>query len=232
MKSVSIIIPIYNEARTIRAVLDKVLSVSLTDAYISEVIVVDDASNDQTSTLLQNYQDPKIQYFRKEKNEGKGSAMRLGFKKATGDIVMIQDGDLEYSPDDYQKLLNPILEDKAQVVYGSRFLLKRSWGKKMIVWRLANYLLTSFSNLVTGLQLTDMETCYKVFDRGILDSFKDKLQSNRFEIEVELTAWVAKSQATLEEVPISYQSRSYAHGKKIGWRDGFEALGAIIKFKS
>lgn len=231
MKSVSVIIPVYNEAKTIISVLDKVSSVALDGASILEIIVVDDASTDETGSLLQNQKDPKVHYIRKEKNGGKGSAMRLGFTKASGDIILIQDADLEYSPDDYQKLLNPILSGNAQVVYGSRFLEKRNWGKKMIIWRAANYFLTSFSNLATGLRLTDMETCYKIFDRNVLDTFKDRLESNRFEIEVELTAWVGRSKVKIVEVPISYQSRSYAHGKKIGWRDGLEALGAIMRFR-
>lgn len=231
MKSVSIIIPIYNEARTIIEVLEKVISTTLNGVYISEIIVVDDASTDETPALLQNQKDPRIVYIRKKSNEGKGSAIRLGFRKATGEIIIIQDGDLEYSPDDYQKLLNPILSGQAQVVYGSRFLAKQKWGKKMIIWRAANYLLTSFSNLATGLQLTDMETCYKVFDYKILNLFKDQLKSNRFEIEVELTSWVSRSKAKIIEVPIFYQGRNYSNGKKIGWRDGLEAMGAILKFK-
>ncbi len=231
MKSISVIIPVYNEANTITKVLDSVLNRQLQNAHISEVIVIDDASTDTTTETLQRYQDARLIYRRQPVNQGKGSALRLGFNYAQGDIIIIQDGDLEYDPADYQKLCDPIINGVAQVVYGSRFLEKKLWGKKMIIWRLANYFLTVFSNLFTGLTLTDMETCYKIFDHQLLNSFKDKLISKRFEIEPELTAWVARSKAKIIEVPISYYGRSYDHGKKIGWRDGLQAIGAIIYFR-
>lgn len=231
MKSISVIIPVYNEARTILEVLDKVLRTELRDLYIFEVIVVDDASTDETDSLVKSYQSEKVVYIRKDKNEGKGSALQIGFKRAQGDVIIIQDGDLEYSPDDYQKLCDPILNNQVEVVYGSRFLEKKKWGKQLLTWRLANWFLTKVSNFFTGLRLTDMETCYKVFSRKILDTFKDTLVSQRFEIEVELTAYVAKAKAQIVEIPITYEGRSYKHGKKIGWRDGVEALVAVIKFK-
>ncbi len=230
MKSVSVIIPVYNEANTIAKVLEAVLSCQLDEATITEVIVVDDASTDTTAQVVKEYKDVRLIYKCQNINQGKGSALRLGFTYVKGDIVIIQDGDLEYDPSEYQKLCDPIIKGSARVVYGSRFLKKRSWVSHMMVWRLANYSLTVFSNFFTGLHLTDMETCYKVFDRQVLDSFKDKLVSKRFEIEPELTAWVARVKAQIIEVPISYYARSYEHGKKIGWRDGVAALISIIRF--
>lgn len=143
--------------------------------------------------------------------------------QAQGDIIIIQDGDLEYNPSDFQVLLNPILQNTADVVYGSRFIIKRKWGKKMYMWRFANYLLTILSNIFTGLSLTDMETCYKVFNRQTVEAFKGKLLSNRFEIEPELTAWVAFLKVRVSEVPISYIARSREHGKNWveGWFSGY-----------
>jgi glycosyltransferase involved in cell wall biosynthesis len=166
MKSVSVIIPIFNEANTILEVLEAVKSCQLTNAYILEIIVIDDASTDGTINILKNYQDPLVRSVYKEKNQGKGSSLQIGFIEARGDIVIIQDGDLEYNPSDFQPLLNPIIEDRADVVYGSRFLNNTDWGKKMWMWRFANYFLTALSNIFTGLSLTDMETCYKVFSQS------------------------------------------------------------------
>ncbi len=232
MNSVSIIIPIFNEAKTILDVLDAVKNCRLENAYLKEIIVIDDASTDGTITILKKYTDPLVRYIYKDKNQGKGSSLQIGFIEAQGDIVIIQDGDLEYNPADFQILLNPILENKADVVYGSRFLTKRQWGKKMLMWRFANYFLTTFSNIFTGLRLTDMETCYKVFNRKTVDMFKHRLKSNRFEIEPELTAWVAFLKARVHEVAISYIARTREHGKKIGWKDGFHGIWAIIRYNS
>ena len=230
MKSLSVIIPIFNEAKTFLDVIEAVKNCHLENVYLKEIIVIDDASTDGTIAILKNYTDPLVRYIYKDKNQGKGSSLQIGFMQAQGDIIIIQDGDLEYNPSDFQALLNPILENKADVVYGSRFLVKRKWGQKMLLWRFANYLLTTFSNIFTGLQLTDMETCYKAFNRQTVDVFKGKLQSNRFEIEPELTAWVAYCKARVSEVPISYLARTREHGKKIGWKDGFQATFAIIYF--
>lgn len=230
MNSVSVIIPIFNEAKTILDVLDTIKNCRLQNAFIKEIIVIDDASTDGTITILKNYSDPLVRYIYKDKNQGKGSSLQIGFIEAQGDIIIIQDGDLEYNPKDFQILLNPIIENTSDVVYGSRFLTKRKWGKKMLMWRFANYFLTTFSNIFTGLKLTDMETCYKVFNRKTVDLFKHKLKSNRFEIEPELTAWIGHKRARVCEVPISYIGRTREHGKKIGWKDGFQATFAVIYF--
>lgn len=231
MMSLSVIIPIFNEAETILDVIQAVKNCRLENVYVKEIIVIDDASTDGSTAILENYIDPIVRYIYKEKNQGKGSSLQIGFIQAQGDIFIIQDGDLEYNPSDFQALLNPILENKADVVYGSRFLVKRKWDQKMILWRFANYLLTSISNIFTGLSLTDMETCYKVFNRQTVDLFKGQLQSNRFEIEPELTAWIGFSKARVTEVPISYLARTREHGKKIGWKDGFQGVWAILRYR-
>lgn len=231
MKSLSVIIPIFNESKTILDVIEAVKNCHIENAYLKEIIVIDDASTDGTIAILQNYTDPMVRYIYKEKNQGKGSSLQIGFIEAQGDIVIIQDGDLEYNPADFQILLNPILENKVDVVYGSRFLVKRKWGQKMLLWRFANYLLTTLSNIFTGLSLTDMETCYKVFNRQTVEVFKGKLLSNRFEIEPELTAWVGYCKSRVTEVPISYIARTREHGKKIGWKDGFLGVWAILRYR-
>lgn len=230
MKTVTVLIPVYNEAETITKVLERVCRCRLTEAEIKEIIVLDDASTDETAQRVVAYPDERVRCLRQEKNQGKGAALQRGFKEAGGDVCIIQDGDLEYNPQDYQIVLTPILDNTANVVYGSRFLEHRRW-KGQRVWRLANYFLTALSNFFTGLHLTDMETCYKAFDRSTIEVFKNQLVSKRFEIEPELTAWVARSHARIIEVPISYQPRSYQSGKKIGWRDGLIAIIAIIRFR-
>lgn len=231
MKSVSVIIPVYNESKTILQVLGAVISCQLANTYIQEIVVIDDASTDGTIDILKQFNHPLVRCVYKDKNEGKGASLQIGFMESKGDIVIIQDGDLEYNPTDFQKLLDPILNNNTEVVYGSRFLDKRKWGEGMVIWRLANFILTVFSNLLTGFKLTDMETCYKVFNRQVVDRFKGKLISNQFEIEPELTAWISYLGFKITEIPISYIGRSKAHGKKIGWRDGFRALWAIFYFK-
>ncbi len=231
MKSVSVIIPVYNESKTIFQVLEAVINCQLENAYIQEIVVIDDASTDGTIDILKKYNHPLVRCVYKKNNQGKGASLQIGFMESKGDIVIIQDGDLEYNPADFQKLLDPILNNNTEVVYGSRFLDKMKWGRDVIIWRLANYILTVFSNLLTGFNLTDMETCYKVFSRQVVDAFKGKLKSIGFEIEPELTAWVSFLGFNIIEVPISYIGRSKAHGKKIDWRDGFRALWAIFYFK-
>jgi len=228
MKKLSIIIPVYNEKKTILELLRLVEAVDLPLA--KEVIIIDDCSNDGTTEILRNLDAAKYRIIFKNKNEGKGAAIKGGFLKASGDIIIIQDADLEYDPQDYHKMLKPILTGRADVVYGSR-LLSGEPKRVLYVWHyLANFFLTAFSNFLTGLTLTDMETCYKAFRREVVDSFKQKLKSKRFGVEPELTARMARGHWRVYEVGIAYYGRSYEEGKKINWRDGLAAIWHIIKF--
>ncbi len=224
----SIVIPVYNEAATISRILDRVRSVDV--GMDKEILLVDDCSTDGTRDVLrqlgEDAQDLKILYH--EINQGKGAALRSGFSLATGDIVIIQDADLEYDPGEYPRLLQPILDGRADVVYGSRFL---GGGAHRVVfyWHyVGNKLLTTLSNMTTNLNLTDMEVCYKVFKREVIQSIP--LKENRFGFEVEITAKIARRKLRIYEVPISYYGRDYSEGKKIGWRDGFSALRCIVKY--
>lgn len=223
----SIVIPVYNEKNTIIRTIEEVRRVDLSTIE-KEIIVVDDFSTDGTRELLADIADIKVFYH--ENNTGKGGALQTGFRQSTGDIIIIQDADLEYDPEDYHKLLTPILKGKGDVVYGSRFL-SGDPKRVLYLWHFfGNRLLTNLSNLFTGLTLTDMETCYKVFRREVVDSFKDKLESKRFGIEPEMTAYVAKGKWRIYEVGISYYGRTYEEGKKINWHDGVKAIWYIIKF--
>ena len=194
------------------------------------MVVVDDGSRDGTRELLRELAkkgEPPIRYIEHEINRGKGAAVRTGFANATGDILLVQDADLEYSPDDYPVLLQPILDGHADVVFGSRFL--GGPHRVLFFWHsVGNRFLTMLSNMFTDLNLSDMETCYKVFKAEVLKGMV--LKSNRFGIEPELTAKVAKTRARIYEVPISYHGRTYAEGKKIGWKDGFSAIWSIFRF--
>jgi len=226
----SIIMPVYNEAKTIKEVLSHVQKANLPNNLTREIVIIDDCSTDGSREILKSIDDQEIKVFYKETNGGKGSAVRLGLKEATGDIILIQDADLEYDPAEYTKLLSPILNGQADVVFGSRFVGSEA-KRVLLFWHyLGNRFLTFLSNCLTNLNLTDMETCYKVFTREVVDSFKNKLSANRFGIEPELTAWVAHGGWRLYEVGISYHGRTYAEGKKINWRDGLAALWFIIKF--
>jgi hypothetical protein len=220
----SIVIPVYNEARTIRNVLARVAAIPLP----KEIIVVDDASTDGTRGVLEQLQGVQgLVLVCKTRNEGKGAALRTGFAQARGDVVVVQDADLEYNPRDIVSLVRPLAEGRADVVYGSRFLGEVPQDKSL-VHRLGNALLTWASNVTTGQRLTDMETCYKAFRRGVLESFA--IEQNRFGFEPEVTAKIARRKFRVVEVPISYNARSYAEGKKIGLKDLFSTLYCIARY--
>jgi len=222
----SVVIPVYNEKSTIEEIIRRVQAVDV--GLESEIVVVDDHSTDGTRDILQRLATGKVRVFLHEKNKGKGGALQTGFSEAGGDIVLIQDADLEYDPREYPKLLEPILDGRADVVYGSRFL--GSPHRVLFFWHyVGNRMLTLFSNMVSNLNLTDMETCYKVFRREVLQ--KIRLKSERFGIEPEITLKVAKLKCRIYEVPISYAGRDYSEGKKIGWKDGVAALFHIVRFR-
>lgn len=224
----SVIIPVYNEEKTILELLRQVEAVELSGIE-KEIIIIDDGSIDSTRMILSNLKD-KYKVILKDGNEGKGSAIMRGFKEATGDLLIIQDADLEYDPQEYREILAPIISQKADVVYGSRFISSKP-HRVLFFWHsIGNRLLTLFSNAMTNLTLTDMETCYKAFDRQAIDYLKDKLTSKRFGIEPEITALIARGKFCIYEVGISYSGRTYEEGKKINWRDGFAAIWYIIKF--
>ncbi len=241
---VSIVIPVYNEKATIDEILRRVLDTEIR----KEVIIIDDCSTDGTRQILENMaarqanseasapaQDGgdqvelrDLRFFFQTLNQGKGAALRRGFTQVTGDVVLVQDADLEYDPRDYPKLLEPIIEGRADVVYGSRFL----GGPQRVhyFWHyVANRMLTLLSDIFTNLKLTDMETCYKVFRREVLAGVEVK--SNRFGFEPEITAKIAKHKWRIYEVPITYAGRTYEEGKKITWKDGMQALWCIIRYK-
>jgi len=222
----SIIIPCYNEKNTIRSIVDAVRAAPYEN---KEIIIVDDCSKDGTTDLLKSEIAPLVdRILFHEKNQGKGAALRTGIQNATGDLVIIQDADLEYNPQEYPLLVEPILQDKADVVFGSRFMGGHP-NRVLYFWhRVGNGLLTLLSNMLTNLNLTDMETCYKVFRREIIQNIK--IEENRFGFEPEITAKIAKTGCRLYEVGISYYGRTYKEGKKIGWKDGVRALYCIFKY--
>jgi glycosyltransferase involved in cell wall biosynthesis len=219
----SVVIPVYNERTTLPVLLERVLAAP----YDKELLVVDDFSTDGTRKLLESYSHPQVRIFFHEVNQGKGAAIRTAIQHATGDVVLIQDADLEYDPEEYPKLVDPIERDLADVVYGSRFL--GGPHRVLFYWHyLGNQFLTTVSNMMTNLNLSDMETCYKAFRREIIQSIP--LRSNRFGFEPEVTAKIARRGVRVYETPISYHGRTYAEGKKIGWKDGVVALWTIVRY--
>lgn len=228
MSKLSIIIPVYNEKETIEKIISLVENVQTTDME-KEIIVIDDKSIDGTREILKKYQGKHKIIFQSE-NRGKGAAVRVGFEAASGDILIIQDADLEYDPNEYQKLLKPILENRADIVFGSRFVGSEP-HRVLYFWHYqGNRFLTFLSNAFSGLSLTDMETCYKMFNRQAIDFIKGRLTAKRFGIEPELVALSAKSRLRVYEVGVSYYGRTYQEGKKITWKDGLAAACHIIKY--
>ena len=222
----SIVIPVYNEKGTVLELVRRVRAVAL--PLEREIIIVDDFSTDGTRDLIRGLEGPDARVLFQPKNMGKGAALKAGFAAATGDIVLVQDADLEYDPAEYPALLAPILDGRADVVYGSRFL--SGPHRVLLFWHsVGNKILTAFSNMVTNLNLTDMETCYKVFRREVLAGMT--LKSGRFGFEPEFTVKVAKLKCRIYEVPISYSGRDYAEGKKITWKDGLAALWHILRYR-
>jgi glycosyltransferase involved in cell wall biosynthesis len=222
----SVVIPCYNEHRTLATVVERVLA----SPFTAEVLIVDDGSTDGTVDVARGLRDERIRVFEQPRNAGKGAAVRRGFAAATAPFVVVQDADLEYDPSEYGELLEPLLDGRADVVFGSRFLAGRP-HRVLYFWHsVGNKLLTTFSNLFTNLNLTDMETCYKVFKREVIQQID--LVEDRFGFEPEITAKVARGGWVVYEVGISYSGRTYEQGKKINWRDGVWALVCIVRYST
>ncbi|MES2588464.1 MAG: glycosyltransferase family 2 protein [Bacteroidota bacterium] len=234
IQKLSILIPAYNEGKTIHLILQKVLEVELTNTIQKEIIIVNDCSKDNTLEEIEKFKQAnpglEIKVFSQERNQGKGAAINRAIKECSGDYLIIQDADLEYDPDEYNLLIKPVLRDNADVVFGSRFMGHHP-HRILFFWHsIGNKVLTTFSNMMTNLNLTDMETCYKLMRSSIAKSLV--IKENRFGIEPEITAKLARiPKIRIYEVGISYYGRTYEEGKKIGWKDGFRALWCIVKYK-
>ena len=227
MKKISIIVPIYNEKETLSEIISKIEKTNFCSLE-KELILVNDCSTDGSAEILKNFEN-KYKIIDHKINLGKGAAIRTALQHATGDIIIIQDADLEYEPKDYQNLLPLILNNEADVVYGSRFLKKQKNGAFILSHFLGNKILTLITNILFNVTLTDMETCYKAFKAEFIKDIK--ITSNRFDFEPEITAKIIKKGGRIKEVPISYNGRFHSDGKKITWKDGFHAIKALIKFK-
>ena len=223
-QNLSVIIPCFNEEKTVLQLLSRVLA----QPQVFEVIVIDDCSNDSTPSILRSIIDPRVVIHRNKVNAGKGASVWLGIQLAQAPYVVIQDADLEYSPEEYSRLLAPLIDGRADAVFGSRFLTYEA-RRALYYWhRLGNNFLTTLSNMFTNLDLTDMETCYKIMKKEY--ALRLQIQEKRFGLEPEITAKLAKMKIKIYEVPISYQGRTYAEGKKITWKDGFRAIYCILKY--
>ena len=224
VRVLSVVMPAYNEEATIAEIVGLVLA----SPFTAELVIIDDASTDRTVEIIETLSDPRIRLLRQDVNQGKGAAIRRGFKESTQRFVIVQDADLEYDPTDYRQIMAPLLDGKADVVFGSRFLTDRP-HRVLYYWHaVGNRFLTTMSNMFTNLNVSDMETCYKAFRREVLESFE--LEEDRFGIEPEMTAKVARGNWKVYEVGISYSARTYAEGKKIGWRDGVRAVFCILVY--
>jgi glycosyltransferase involved in cell wall biosynthesis len=227
LRKLSVIVPVFNERNTLVEIVRRMRTVELPDGIELEIVVVDDGSTDGTRDVLRQLGDSTVRVVTHHTNQGKGAAVRTGFAHASGDYVLIQDADLEYDPDDWPRLVNPVLRGKARVVYGSRFTGERR-NMLFLHW-VGNRFLSLATNVLYNTTLSDMETCYKLIDRALLADIE--LRSERFDIEPEITAKLLKRGVRIYEVPISYTGREFAEGKKITWRDGVTALVALIKYR-
>jgi glycosyltransferase involved in cell wall biosynthesis len=227
LRKLSVVVPVFNERNTLVEIVRRMRAVELPDSIEREIIVVDDGSDDGTRDVLKQLGDSTVRIIMHERNHGKGAAVRTGVAHATGEYVLVQDADLEYDPDDWPKLLNPILRGRTRVVYGSRFTGERR--NMLFAHWIGNRFLSLVTNLLYNTTLSDMETCYKVLDRRLFDELS--LSADRFDIEPEITAKILKRGIRIYEVPISYAGREFDEGKKITWRDGFAALWTLVKYR-